>query len=84
MKFLLSLFATIIFVFPAAADQNGVITVKGEGRVDLVPDIATISLGVQHRAETAKRALAMVGRDIDKVTKSLAKFGISEISSVTQ
>ena len=41
----------------AAADEPPTIMVTGEGRVDVAPDLATISLGVTNEADTAKEAL---------------------------
>ena len=40
-----------------AADEPPTIMVTGEGRVDVAPDLATISLGVTNEADTAKEAL---------------------------
>jgi len=43
---------------PAIAQQARHMTVTGKGSVEAVPDLATITLGVSHEAETAEAAMA--------------------------
>ena len=78
MKTLFAFLIAFAFAQSASAEQTGIITVKGEGLVEVVPDMATVSLGVQHQADTAMRALALVGKDITKITRKLAEFGVEE------
>lgn len=56
----------------------GKIIVTGEGRVDAAPDIATITLGVQVRAETAAAALAANSERLAAVLARLKSGGIAE------
>lgn len=54
------------------------ITVSGEGRVDTAPDMATITLGVQVRADTATAALADNSARLSAVLAALKADGIAE------
>lgn len=52
------------------------ITVTGEGVVDVAPDMATLSLGVTTQADTAAEALAANSTSLDRVLANLAAAGI--------
>jgi hypothetical protein len=62
----------------AAAPPLPQITVTGEGRVDRVPDLATISLGVTTQADSAAAAMAANSTGVAAVLASLAAAGIAE------
>jgi hypothetical protein len=63
----------------ALADKApGRITVTGEGQVDAAPDIATITLGVQVRGDTAAAALAANSERLGAVLARLKAGGIAD------
>lgn len=66
---------------PALADdavEVAHITVTGEGRVDLRPDMATISLGVTTQGDTAAAAMAANSAELARVLDRLRAAGIAE------
>ncbi|SHJ42077.1 hypothetical protein SAMN05444000_108116 [Shimia gijangensis] len=54
----------------------GEITVTGYGRVDRVPDMATITLGVTHQADNAREAVSNVAQTSGAVLTTLREMGI--------
>ena len=54
MKTFFALLTSIFLAFPALAEQPGILVVQGAGRVEVAPDMATVLVGVQHQAGTAK------------------------------
>ncbi|MFN3825363.1 MAG: SIMPL domain-containing protein [Pseudorhodobacter sp.] len=54
------------------------ITVTGEGRVDVAPDMATVSLGVTTEAPTAAAAMAANSDELARVLERLRGAGIAE------
>ncbi len=56
--------------------QAGEIVVTGQGRVDQSPDMAVISLGVQHQAPTARNAMDTVSKATADMLKRLKSNGI--------
>lgn len=74
------LILALLALFPVAAvAQDGpVLTVTGEGRVALRPDIALIQLGVTTEARSAEQALADNSADMARVLAFLAAAGIAE------
>ena len=64
-------------VSEAQADDTARITVTGEGRVDAVPDMATLSIGVTTQAETAGAALTANSRQLSQVLARLRDAGIA-------
>jgi uncharacterized protein len=55
------------------------ITVSGEGKASVVPDIAALNLGVQTgRKQTAADAMTMLKRSMDAVFVAVKQAGISE------
>ena len=52
------------------------VTVTGEGSVEAVPDMATITLGVTHEAESAKDAMGQTSQDVDRILGRLGGMGI--------
>jgi len=65
---------------PAAgwADMVRHITVTGEGVVAATPDMATISLGVQHVADTPEIAMMQTAQASQAVVSRLKMMGIAE------
>ncbi|ARE40057.1 Protein of unknown function DUF541 [Rhodovulum sp. P5] len=53
-------------------------TVSGYGAVDVIPDMATVTLGVTHEARTADRAMAAVSDDLSAVLDGLRSAGIAD------
>lgn len=69
------------FGLPARAETAAAparITVTGEGRVDAVPDLATISLGVTTEARTAAEALSANNAAMAAVLDRLGAAGVAE------
>jgi len=60
------------------ANQQSGIWVTGEGEVTVVPDIATLSLGVEARAETAEEARTEAAEAMDRVMTTLKDNGVAE------
>ena len=61
-----------------AKDKPGRITITGEGRADVAPDLASITLGVATQAETAAAALSANAQQLSKVLDRLKAQGIAE------
>lgn len=73
-----ALAAMVAFPFAAQAEAPvPQITVTGEGRVDAVPDMATVSLGVTTLGDTAAQALAANSVAVQAVLDRLAAAGIA-------
>lgn len=69
----------ILFCLAApAAAETPTLTVTGEGRAEAAPDMATVTLGVTHEAETAKDAMDRVSADLGAVLATLRAAGIEE------
>lgn len=62
----------------ALAEDPARITVTGEGRVDVSPDLATISLGVTSEATTAAAAMSANSADLGRVLANLKAAGIAD------
>ena len=60
----------------AAPDTPRTITVVGEGKVSLVPDVARINVGAEVRAETVSEAKREVDRQIEAITAALSDSGV--------
>ncbi len=56
------------------------VTVTASGTVQLTPDMATVTLGVMTREETAQKAQEENGRTVQKVTDVLKEKGVAEES----
>lgn len=81
MRKLFSMIALVsVLVMPLAAwadaPQGRVITVSGVGVSEATPDMAVITLGAVHQAETAKEAMDMVSADVARLLASLRAEGI--------
>lgn len=64
--------------------QNTGIWVTGQGKVMAVPDLATLSLGVEARAATVSEAQAQASEAMDKVMKALEDSGVAKKDIQTQ
>jgi uncharacterized protein YggE len=60
------------------------ISVTGIGKITLKPDLATISLGVQSQAPTAKAAQEQASAAMTKIIAALKKLGIAEADMTSQ
>lgn len=59
-----------------AQKQVPQISISGEGKIKVTPDIAVIQLGVQNNGKDAKEVKTLNDVTIDKVIKYIKKFGI--------
>jgi uncharacterized protein YggE len=62
----------------APAETQRAITVVGVGRVNLVPDIAKISIGVETRAATVTEAKATVDQQMETILAALKELSVAE------
>ncbi len=61
------------------------ITVYGEGKVEYVPDTATVTLGVQvDKAKSATEALTQMNDKIKKITDAVTALGVSSANIKTE
>jgi uncharacterized protein YggE len=60
-----------------------VIQVVGEGRATAAPDMARISLGVSHQAETAGAAMDAMSKGMSAVLATLGELGIAQVDIKT-
>jgi uncharacterized protein YggE len=61
-----------------SAAEPRTITVVGEGKVSLKPDIATINVGAEARANTASEAKAEVDAQMATISTALQEAGVDE------
>ena len=61
----------------ALSEESGRLTVTGEGRVAVAPDMATVRFGVTVREKTAQAALAAASRAMEKVLARVREAGIA-------
>jgi uncharacterized protein YggE len=54
------------------------ITVVGEGRITLVPDLAEINIGAEATAETVSEVKARVDRQVAAIVATLQRMGVQE------
>lgn len=72
----LTLITTMSVMSQEAQKQVPQISISGEGKVKITPDIAVIQLGVQNNGKDAKEVKTLNDVTIDKVIKYIKKFGI--------
>ncbi len=78
------LYVTGKFVETRHMDQF-TITVQGQGKINAVPDIATLNFGVQtDRQKTADVAMQMLTERMTKVIESIKSAGVEEKDITTQ
>ena len=63
--------------------MNG-ITVRGVGRITMAPDMATLTIGANVRAETAAAAHAGASQRMSRIIAALRRLGIAEGDITTQ
>ncbi len=68
----------------APTDGLGGITVAGQARVVVVPDMATISVGTEFQAKTAAEALSTVNQRMEAIIAAVRGAGIAERDLATQ
>ena len=80
MRVLNALLLSAAFVLPIAAPAlaENVITVTGEGTVQVTPDMATISLGVTTEGSSAAEAMAANSKALQAVIDRLKSAGIED------
>lgn len=61
-----------------AQDRAPTLTVTGQGQISVVPDMAVISMGVVHVADTARDAMAQVSTDAQALLDVLADAGVED------
>ncbi|WP_373354140.1 SIMPL domain-containing protein [Pseudoroseicyclus sp. CXY001] len=80
MRFTPALLAATLAVAPLAAApalaEGGLITISGLGEAAAKPDMATITMGVERRADTAAAALAAVSDALQPVIQELGALGV--------
>jgi len=67
---------TMVEAQDSKAIQTPQITVSGEGKVKVTPDIGVVSLGVEHTGKDAAEVKKLNDEVIDKVIKYIKKNGI--------
>jgi len=74
----LALLGIVGFSSQAYADGNRAISVTGVGKATAVPDIATISIGVQAEAKKVAEAQQMAAVAMNKTMAALEKNGVAQ------
>jgi hypothetical protein len=65
-------------VITSSATEHQTITVVGEGKISLEPDMATINVGAESRADTATEAKSEVETIMAAVSEALQQMSIAE------
>ncbi len=60
------------------------ITVQGVGKVTLTPDLATISVGIQSQAPTARAAQSAASAAMTRIIAAAKKAGVAEVDMASQ
>lgn len=83
--FFVSLFVYTKFAGPipfsitnVTSNKSEAFTVTGEGKVSVIPDIATVNVGVISNGSTVKEAQNNLNENINAVTAAIKKVGIDE------
>lgn len=63
---------------PAGAENERSMTVSGTGRVTVVPDIASINIGVRSEAEAVTEALDSNTAQANAISEALQELGVAE------
>ena len=78
-KFLvLTVLAMAFLVVPVYAQEPGVITVSGEGIINVVPDVANVSLGVENQENSPAEAQARNSAIMSDVLSAIMALGVEE------
>jgi len=71
----------------ATADDDALLgrhlRVQGQGVIQVTPDVATVSLGVEHRAATVEEAMAANNRAVASVLQALSDAGVTDSDVLT-
>ena len=70
--------AMAFFVVPVYAQEPGVITVSGEGIVNVAPDVANVSLGVENQESSPAEAQARNNAIMAEVLSAIKALGVDE------
>jgi uncharacterized protein YggE len=65
-------------------NQQEGISVSGEGKVTVTPDVATVSLGIEAQAATVGEAQSEASSAMDRVVNALANNGVADKDIQTQ
>ena len=68
--------AALMLAAPLAAQEAATMTVTGEGRATATPDMATVTLGVTERAESARDAMDATSDSVAAILNRLSGMGI--------
>jgi len=78
-KFLvLTALVMAFFIVPVYAQEPGVITVSGEGTINVVPDVANVSLGVENQENSPAEAQARNNAIMADVLSAIMALGVDE------
>lgn len=78
MRFItIFLSAVLVMTVAAAAESRRLITVSGEGRIDVAPDMAVVTLGVTSEAKSAAEAMRATSGKMVALLDFLAEQGIT-------
>jgi uncharacterized protein YggE len=81
MKFRFAIIAALMFSTTGLGAAEAVqrhISVSGRGVVQVAPDMADITLGVQHQAKTAREAMRATSDALSAVIEGVQSFGVAE------
>jgi uncharacterized protein YggE len=78
MRYLFVIYILFAFSGGLWAETARTITVTGEGVVDAVPDMVTITLGVTHQAEEADQAMAQTRAQAARILEQIRQRGVAD------
>ena len=78
MRFLIAIMAFGFWSTQVFASDDAEVVVTGSGEIAVVPDLAIISLGVRHEADTAQEAMSQVSADMSSIMTTLSGEGIAD------
>ena len=78
MRFLIAIMAFGLWSTQVFATDAAKVVVNGVGELAVVPDLAIVTLGVRHRANTAEDAMSLVSADMSNIMTTLEKETIAE------
>lgn len=77
MRFLAIAALCLVSVLGGRAEAERIITTTGQGVIDVMPDMAHLSLGVTHQAREAGAALAATSQGVAAVLERLQAQGVA-------
>lgn len=69
--------APLAAIAQSAAPAPATVTVTGEGKIEVAPDMATLTMGVTSRGESAAEALTANSADMAKILAALTEAGVA-------